>query len=264
MKSSSEADSTVRPAATVAVLRDGSSGLETLFILRSSNLEFVPRAQVFPGGRIDDDDASPLWDKLSDVSQVTATETMGVATAAGFPSRAFMVGAIREVFEETGVLLGVDPHGLSKLSRHREALRRGRVEFSRLIEESGLHLGLGGLVPFARRITPKGPHKRYDTFFFAASAPPDAHAEAAPDEVSSLEWVRPMVALSRADTERAYILPPTRTALMILDGCPTVSAQMADLRQSRGTLDPLDGAPLRRGVFRPVNPQRSSPEGTHR
>jgi len=221
-----------RPAATVTVLRDGPDGLETLFLLRPVEAEFVPRAQVFPGGRIDDDDASPAWDELSDVTEAEAAGLLQVAEAAGLTARAFLVGAAREVFEETGVLVGVDGGSLPDpgwLAANRGVVHRSETSFAEVLARSGMRLRLRDLVPFARWVTPEGLPKRYDTFFLAASMPANQEAVAAPGEIASLEWVTPAAALARADSKDAYTLPPTRAALTSLARFGSVTDAMAGL-----------------------------------
>lgn len=184
-------------------------------LLRPVEAEFAPRAQVFPGGRIDEADADPAWRGLV---HLDADPTLEAASAEpGQPDAlAFAVGAIREVFEETTLLLGVDaaehPGG-----EWAEAAR-GRVHgdeetFLSLVRGAGLEIRPASFAYFARWITPEGMPRRYDTRFFAAPMPYGQEAVAAPGEIQSLEWISPTAALARADTNDAYTLPPTRAVL---------------------------------------------------
>ena len=214
------------------MLRDGPEGLETLFLLRPVEAEFVPRAQVFPGGRIDEGDTGPAWDDLCDVTEVEAAGMLQVAEAAGVQARAFLVGAAREVFEETGVLLGVDGGALPDagwLAAKRGLVHSSEASFAAVLAGSGMRLRLRDLVPFARWVTPEGLPKRYDTFFLAARMPANQAAFAAPGEIASLEWVTPAAALARADSKDAYTLPPTRAALASLARFGSSTEAMAGL-----------------------------------
>lgn len=186
----------------------------------------MPRAQVFPGGRIDTVDSGRTWDDLSDMTEAEAEAVLGTTTAAGVPARAFLVGAVREVFEETGVLLGLrgaEVPDAGWLQATRRVVHESEETFAAVLRVAGLRLRLHELVPFARWVTPEGLPKRYDTFFFAAPMPPAQEAIAAPGEIASLEWVTPAMALARADSRVAYTLPPTRAALTALAPYATVA-----------------------------------------
>jgi len=216
----------------VTVLRDGPQGPETLFLLRPVEAEFVPRALVFPGGRIDEADSGHAWDDLTDMTEAEAASLLDTAEAAGLPARAFLVGAVREVFEETGVLLGVDGADLPDpgwLQATRTRVHGSEETFAAVLGAAGLHLRLHDLVPFARWVTPEALPKRYDTFFLAAPMPPNQEAVAAPGEITSLEWVTPVAALARADSKDAYTLPPTRAALSSLERFGSVGEALAGL-----------------------------------
>jgi 8-oxo-dGTP pyrophosphatase MutT (NUDIX family) len=216
----------------VAVIRDSAGGMETLFLLRPVEMEFVPRAQVFPGGRIDEADAGPEWDELTDVTAAEAAAMLGTAEAAGVTARAFLVGAAREVFEETGVLLGIDGAavpGAGWLSETRQKVHSGGATFAAVLREAGLQLDLRALTPFARWVTPEALPRRYDTFFLAGAMPPNQEAVAAAGEIASLEWVTPADALARADSSEAYTLPPTRAALTALGRFQDVRSALAGL-----------------------------------
>jgi 8-oxo-dGTP pyrophosphatase MutT (NUDIX family) len=220
------------------VLRDGAHGLETLLMLRPVEAEFAPRAQVFPGGRLDDDDADATWELLSEIDAAGAARIAGDAEtdeASGGDAPAdlaYRIGAIREVFEETTVLLGVDADALPEPGW--AATARARVHsdgeaFATVIRESGLRLRPGALAYFARWVTPEVLPKRYDTRFYAAAMPEGQEAVGAPGEVESLEWITPQRALERADTNAAYTLPPTRAALSAIATYPDVASALQGL-----------------------------------
>jgi 8-oxo-dGTP pyrophosphatase MutT (NUDIX family) len=226
----------VRPAATVAVMRDAPGGPETLLLRRPATAGFVPNALVFPGGRIEPSDAGLEWDRFCDVGTQAAADLLGTNDTSGAWARGFLVGALREVFEETGLLLGASLP--VSLTQELHELRNGKRTFLDIITERVMVLKLSGLVPFGRRVTPAGSPKRYQTFFFAARAPRNMRATAAVSEVSSLEWVRPQDALRRPDDAVGRTLGPTRAALKLLDGYPDVDTLLFALTQLPG-LDPL-------------------------
>lgn len=207
-------------------------------MLRPVEAEFAPRAQVFPGGRIDDEDAVPAWRKLCEISALEAAriaEDNGDDTEPP-PALAFRIGAIREVFEETAVLLGAsgadfpDPEWATEA---RTRVHTGGDSFRATMATAGLRLHPGAMAYFARWVTPESLPKRYDTRFYAAVMPAGQQASAAPGEVESLAWITPSAALERADTNKAYTLPPTRAALTSLAQFETVAAALAGLPAGR-------------------------------
>lgn len=206
-------------------------------MLRPVNVDFVPRAQVFPGGRIDEADADPVWARLCDMESDHAARIAHDGDDPGQPSAlAFRVGAIREVFEETTILLGVtgdlflDPHWAAAA---RTLVHSAGAAFAAVIEKGGLRLRPGAMAYFARWVTPESLPKRYDTRFYAAAMPAGQEAVAAPGEVESVEWITPGQALERADTKTAYTLPPTRAALGALAQYRDVAAALRGLARGR-------------------------------
>jgi 8-oxo-dGTP pyrophosphatase MutT (NUDIX family) len=206
-------------------------------MLRPVEAEFVPRAQVFPGGRIDPADADPAWARLCQLDPEEEARVGEDGDEGGKPSAlAFRVGAIREVFEETTVLLGVE--GNLFPDRGWAAAARTRVHssgeaFAEVIEASGLRLRPGAMAYFARWVTPESLPKRYDTRFYASAMPVGQEAVAAPGEVESVEWISPAQALERADTNAAYTLPPTRAALGALARYRDVASALSGMVEGR-------------------------------
>jgi 8-oxo-dGTP pyrophosphatase MutT (NUDIX family) len=206
-------------------------------MLRPVEAEFAPRAQVFPGGRIDEADADPGWRALSDIDSHRAASLADEGDGEGGPPAfAFRIGAIREVFEETTVLLGSDaaelPHS-RWAAQARARVHGGDESFLDALRAAGLRLRPAAMAYFARWVTPEGLPKRYDTRFYAAPMPLGQEAVAAAGEVESLEWITPAAALERADTNNAYTLPPTRAALTSLSEFADVAGAMAGLPAGR-------------------------------
>jgi 8-oxo-dGTP pyrophosphatase MutT (NUDIX family) len=207
-------------------------------LLRPVEAEFAPRAQVFPGGRVDDADADAAW---LEIVPGADDALPGLVQEPGHPPpRAFVAGAIREVFEEAAVLLGLDADahpGADWADAARGRVHGGDQGFLDMARSAGLTLH-PTMAYFARWVTPEGMPRRYDTRFFAALMPPGQEAVAAEGEIQSLEWVTPAAALARADTHDAYTLPPTRATLELLSRYSSVAEALERLPQD-GDVAPI-------------------------
>jgi 8-oxo-dGTP pyrophosphatase MutT (NUDIX family) len=208
----------VRDAATVMLVRDGDAGLEVFMVRRNLRSDFVGGAHVFPGGAVD-----PA-DRRADLGAVCAGRTDAQASAAlGVPSGglAFWVAAVRECFEEAGVLLAYDAGGSvvrlddpaveDRFARHRAEVTAGRRRLVEVCEQESLRLAVDALHYFSHWITPVGPPRRYDTRFFVAAAP-EAQVPLHDDaETVASTWIAPSEALRRhGDGEFDLILPTIR------------------------------------------------------
>jgi 8-oxo-dGTP pyrophosphatase MutT (NUDIX family) len=223
----------------VALLREGPAGVEVLTLIRPVRAEFAATALAFPGGRIDEHDGHAAWEELTGTSPGAAAELLGSPWETGEPSPlALLVGAVREVFEESAILLGA-PAGMDRawLEEARRRVHSGETELRDVVHEAQIRLELAPLLYFARWITPVGAPRRYDTRFFAAAAPADQVASPAPVEVESMAWLRPAEALAAAERGEVFAMPPTRAALAALEG-PGVEAVLARLRRERN-LEPI-------------------------
>jgi 8-oxo-dGTP pyrophosphatase MutT (NUDIX family) len=195
------------PASTVLLLRDGAEGLEVLMIVRHSASGFAAGALAFPGGKLDPADT-------------------GLAPAAfADPAGAYRVAAIRETYEEAGLLLA-RPHGQSRLLHHDEVAALPKISFAALLAEAGLDLAADLLVPFAHWITPVDSPKRFDTQFFLAPVPAEQRPTADDRETHGLSWVRPEAALAEADAGRANLVFATRMNLKRLAASASVAAAL--------------------------------------
>ncbi len=208
-----------RDAATVMLVRDSDEGLEVFMLRRNLNSDFVGGAYVFPGGAVEPqdlaDDIGPLCAGRTDRD---ACGHLGVATG----GLSFWVAAIRESFEEAGVLLARDrdgevlqfsvPEVRERFAAHRRAVDTGARSLSSVCIEEGLQLDVASMHYFAHWITPEGAPRRYDTRFFVAHAP--EHQTPAHDDRETVAnlWVRPADALARhAAGELEMIFPTIRT-----------------------------------------------------
>jgi len=202
----------IREAATVMVVRDAPD-LHVFMLRRNLNSDFVGGAYVFPGGAVDDADRAPeLLARCVGRDDAQASRLLGV-DAGGL---GFWVAAIRETFEEAGVLFARDRSTGAPVDGSREefdGIRRaiGRREraFSEFVEAEDLVLDSGALHVFSHWITPQGMPRRYDTWFFVAEAP-EGHGYVHDDaETVASAWVRPNEAISAARRDEFQIIFPT-------------------------------------------------------
>ena len=204
-----------RDAATVVVARAAGHGVEILMLKRPGSMAFAAGAYVFPGGSVDAADADPDtgWHGPS------PAEFGDLLGAAPELARALVVAAVRETFEESGVLLAGPPDGSTVAvagpdwDRDRVALLSGELSFPGLLSKRGLTVLADRLVPWARWITPEVEPKRFDTRFFVALMPPGQVIAAHEAEADKLAWIAPGAALESARAGEIMLLPPTATIL---------------------------------------------------
>lgn len=189
-----------RPASTAVLLRDGEAGPEALLLKRNHSVAFVPGAYVFPGGRVDASDSRP--ELLEHVA--------GLAAAAE-PAAEFWIAALREVFEETGALLGErGPNAPAEhLREAREALLGGRSTMLEVVDALDLRLDISDVVYLAHWITPVVEPRRYDTCFFLARWPAGHEVSPDPRETTAALWLPPVEALERFRAGRLPMVFPT-------------------------------------------------------
>jgi 8-oxo-dGTP pyrophosphatase MutT (NUDIX family) len=222
------------PSATILLVRDGAragadQGLEVFMVQRHHQIDFASSALVFPGGKVDPGDRDPRL------------RARCGAAAAGLDDDALAihVAAIRETFEECGVLLA-RPRGEEALveagrlasiqERYAEPLAAHDLPISEVAEDEDLELAIEALVPFAHWITPTFMPKRFDTWFFLVAAPPDQLA--AHDGVESVDslWTTVDRAMADADAGTRTIIFPTRMQLGKLGQSRTVDEALAAAR----------------------------------
>ncbi|WP_187829958.1 NUDIX hydrolase [Siccirubricoccus phaeus] len=210
-----------RPAATVLLLRDGPAGPEVFMVVRHRQIEFAAGALVFPGGRVEAADAE-----------------IAAGLDAADPFAALRVAAIREAFEESGLLLArteagvalTPAQGAAVAAAHREALNAGARGFAALLQAEGLVPDIGALVRFAHWVTPEDLPKRFDTHFFLAPAPGGHAAAHDGHEAVDSVWITPEAALAAAEAGTRTVLFPTRLNLRRLAGAASLEAALAAAR----------------------------------
>jgi glyoxylase-like metal-dependent hydrolase (beta-lactamase superfamily II)/8-oxo-dGTP pyrophosphatase MutT (NUDIX family) len=204
-----------RPAATLILLRDGEAGPEIFMLKRSPTAAFVANAYVFPGGGLDAADHKAL-DRVRGLSETEANRRLGVE-AGGL---AYWVAAVRECFEEAGILIAVDdsgapvdPERAGALAIHRNAVNAGTLAFGELLERERLAIPAERIAYFSHWITAPGRPRRFTARFFVARAPLGQHGSHDDGETVASEWVRPQMALERCAKGEIELIHPTRISL---------------------------------------------------
>jgi 8-oxo-dGTP pyrophosphatase MutT (NUDIX family) len=258
-----------RDAATVILVRSGPvvAGVEVFLLRRTKALEFAPGACVFPGGSVDERDADPAIAEEGWAGPAPADlgRLLGISAER---ARALVCAAVRETFEESGVLLaGPSPTELvldsAVLAEERHRLLDGSLSLSDLLSRHRLAVRADLLTPWARWITPEISPRRFDTWFFAAALP-DGQIAVVPQgrpggsspprgvwgdgspqeqggsggdrsprgntESDSGTWWRPSAALEAARAGEITLLPPTAVTLAELAAYPDIAGVLSERR----------------------------------
>ena len=231
----------VRDAATVVVLRD-IHGIEALMLRRTARMKFAPGAYVFPGGSVDpaDYDADAGWHGPS------AEEFGARLGATAEVARALVWAAVRETFEESGILLaapsGDDPVAVPSgpsWEADRLALVSGRLSMTELLSRRGLVVRADLLVPWARWVTPVGEARRFDARFFAAVMPAGQEAVGHEAEADHVAWLLPAAAVDAAKAGKLSLLPPTATILNELAVAADAGRDLVGILGSPRVIEPV-------------------------
>jgi 8-oxo-dGTP pyrophosphatase MutT (NUDIX family) len=215
-----------KPAATVVMLRDSDGGMEVLLLKRDRSTGFVPGAYVFPGGRTDDADGNPQL-----VGFVTHLPTINLPLH-------FWFAAVREVFEEAGVLLArdskrewaLDTTASSELEDWRLKLMNEEATLFDVVQHNHFMIDFSGTVYFAHWITPLAEPRRYDTHFFAVAIPEGRTVRPDPREMTDALWLTPPEALRRFDAGKLPMVFPTVRTLKQLAAFKTTESALDGLR----------------------------------
>lgn len=232
-RAASDVPVTALAAASILLLRDGPAGsgsLEVLMMERHGAMGFAAGAMVFPGGKISASDSAPAL-----------SGRMGEAGAGAAELQPFRLGAMRELFEEAGILLAgdasgqaIDPGRAGELAaRHRDQVVRDPAAFAAMLEAGGLYLAPSELVHFAHWITPEAAPRRFDTHFFATRAPAGQEAVSDQQEAVNMAWLRPRDVLDMGGDGRTMLMFPTRLNLKRLAPCGTTDEALAAAREAR-------------------------------
>jgi 8-oxo-dGTP pyrophosphatase MutT (NUDIX family) len=232
---SAEAPVNARPAATVALLRDGPDGVQAYLLRRVPTMAFASGMHVFPGGGVDprDADAEVAWagpPPAAWAQPLAADESL---------ARALVCAAVRETFEESGVLLAgpdtdeivADTSGQGWEADRRALLDRS-IAFTALLDRRGLVLRADLLRGWAHWITPEFEERRYDTRFFVAALPSGQRTRDVGGEADAVAWLSAASAVEGFEAGRLAMLPPTVATLRELAAYGSVT-EVLDAAQTR-------------------------------
>lgn len=229
-----------RPASTLILTRDTASGLQVFLMQRSHQAVFMPGFFVFPGGVVEQVDASDSMRSLCQgLCDLEASRMLGVKQ----DGLAYMVAAIRESFEEVGLLLAHDNQGdyieiakpgdVEYYAGLRDRLNTEQLTFADVFHYRDLHIAVDRLAFFSRWITPVGYPRRYDTWFFVAAAP--QRQIAVPDGQEAIDqlWITPAEALEQSRRGVLLLSPPTVSTLQEISAFATTDALLSHARRPR-------------------------------
>ena len=226
-----EASATARPASTILLLRDSAEReIEVFMMVRHHEIEFSSGALVFPGGSVD----------AADCDIIARPELYADSEGCDASALSFKIAAIRETFEESGILLA-RPRGSNDLvaakqaahiaASHRMALAERKTNFPKILAETGMVLALDELVPYAHWVTPEGMPKRFDTWFFLAAAPPEQLGAHDGRESTDSLWLSPREAVAGGESGRFKLPFPTTRNLIRLGKQRDVKAALDDAKR---------------------------------
>ncbi|WP_228714024.1 MULTISPECIES: NUDIX domain-containing protein [Prauserella] len=228
-----ERPAAAKDAATVLLLRDAGDGVEVFLQRRVTAMAFAGGMTVFPGGGVDqrDADASVSW---AGPPPARWAEWFGCSESV---ARALVCAAVRETFEESGVLLaGSESSTVTDTSQYaaaREQLVSRELSLAGFLAGEGLTLRADLLRPWANWVTPEQEPRRYDARFFLAALPEGQHADGRTTEAESSGWSRPADAIADAKAGRSTLMPPTWFLLDELISCASVAEALAQERSVR-------------------------------
>ncbi len=208
----------IRLAATVLLLRDAVDDLEVFMLKRPGGIDF-PDLHVFPGGKVDEaDDIDPLCDGLNDAE---ASRLLGL-DAGGIR---YWVAAVRECFEECGVLLArrngeilrlEDASERRRFDGYRALVTEGALGFVDMCRQESLTIACDRMMYYSHWLTPEVAPRRFDTRFFCAVMPAGQQALGHHWETVDSDWIAPVEALARHERGEWQMIHPTFTSLKSL------------------------------------------------
>lgn len=263
---------TVKPkdASTVIILRRAiqgrAEGFEVLMALRSSRSAFVPGSYVFPGGRVDDADCGEDLSTFVQGDGRSFIRNVSAGYGDDMRARGIWIAAVRETFEEVGILIASprnssrllsfdSPGSRERFQGYREDLRSNRLSFREMLEREDLVVSLERLHFFSHWITPTFFPLRYDTRFFVTALPTGQEARHDGDEMTNHKWFTPREAIEGYLKNRFHMLVPQIVTLEELCRYKTVNEVIASTRNK------LVSSVLTRVVFEGDEIQEHAPDG---
>ena len=216
-----------RDAATVVMLRDGALGLEVFLVKRHGLSDVLGGAYVFPGGKLDPTDL--LLGAHVDQSTAAMHGALGEPDTPPATALGLYVAALREAFEESGILFASDA-----LAAQAALTQEPQRPFNTWVEERSMTLQTRHLLPWTRWITPRMPtvsSKRFDTRFFIAEVPSDQEARHDDFETTASAWLQPKLALQQYWDRQIELAPPQIMSLAHLSRHASVRSVMEEARQ---------------------------------
>jgi 8-oxo-dGTP pyrophosphatase MutT (NUDIX family) len=220
-----------KPAATVMFVRDGAAGVEVFMLRRVATMAFAPRMMVFPGGGVDARDADP---GLPWAGPTPAQWAQRLMTDEG-TARELVAAAVREVFEECGVLLAgpsattvLEDVGSDHWREQRRRLLEREASLSEVLRDHELVLRSDLLGYRAHWVTPLFEARRYDTRFFSAAVPAGQRVDDQTTEADVADWVRPRELLDAWREGDALMLPPTVVSVEEVAAAASAAAFIAE------------------------------------
>jgi 8-oxo-dGTP pyrophosphatase MutT (NUDIX family) len=218
-----------RPAATVILLRDGDSGLEVFLLKRHGLSDVLGGAYVFPGGKLDASDAQLDAAQYLDMPLHVLHARLNEAHITPEEAAGLHVAALREAFEESGVLLAHSEDGKPANTAQAAAHLKEGLGFNDMLSRMGLRLHTSGVLPWSRWITPQVPsvtRKRFDTRFFLATVPHLQEAAHDDVETTASSWLAPRAALTQYWAGDIELAPPQIMTLAELSRHANVASAM--------------------------------------
>ncbi|AUM17309.1 NUDIX domain-containing protein [Rhodococcus ruber] len=218
----------LKDASTVILVRDGDRGVEVFLLQRVRGMAFAGGMTVFPGGGVDPSDSAAAVAWAGPPVQWWS-ERFGTSENL---AQALVLAAVRETFEECGVLLAgptsdtvvADTTAFAPARRQLEARE---FTFGEFLEREGLVLRADLLRPWSNWITPVGEGRRYDTRFFVAAAPEGQIADGDTSEADAVRWQTPQEAIAHWQEGGSVLLPPTWSQLTALSRFGSVAEILA-------------------------------------
>ena len=218
----------IKPAATVIIVREANSSFEIFMLKRTTSASFASGMFVFPGGKVDHDDHLHKYD----VHRVGPNEKQSYQVASlGYEWRGFWIAAIRETFEESGLLLAYDEQGeiisfedkkmSEKFSSYRQPLHDVEMTLLDICRLESISLAVDQVHFYNRFVTPMGRPRRFDTRFFIAAAPEAQRGVHDDQETVDSTWISPVDALKRNDAKEFDLMRVTRMQLEWLSKYPS-------------------------------------------
>ncbi len=224
----SEKVATPVAAATIMLLRDGPQGLEVFMVVRHHQIDFASGALVFPGGKVDPQDTDArVLERIAPYPNATPEQSE------------LRAAAIREAFEESGILLarhgngtGAAPVADDVLERWRQGLNAGTLKLGDMLVEGDLQLACDDLAHFSHWITPEFMPKRFDTHFYLARVPADQIAAHDGHENVDSVWIRPKQVIEDAASRKRTVIFPTLSNVVRLAQWDSVDEAFAGTQRS--------------------------------